>query len=81
MPVIIDTANYPAWLGETPVVPEQLLALVRPFPPERMEAYTIGRETGDVRNDNAGLIERLAWPRWATVVTAIMVKQLCVADP
>jgi hypothetical protein len=30
-----------------------------PLPGERMEAYSIGPEIGNVRNDNAGLIERL----------------------
>jgi putative SOS response-associated peptidase YedK len=59
MPVILDSADFPAWLGETPVAPEQLQALLRPFPAERMEAHTIGPEIGNVRNDNAALIERL----------------------
>jgi hypothetical protein len=37
-----------------------LQALLRPFPAERMEADMIGPEIGNVRNDNAGLIERLS---------------------
>jgi hypothetical protein len=59
MPVILDPADFPAWLGETSAAPEQLQALLRPFPAERMEAHMIGPEIGNVRNDNAGLIERL----------------------
>ena len=39
--------------------PEQLQALLRPVPAQRMEAHIIGPEIGNVRNDNAGLIERL----------------------
>ncbi len=31
-PVILDPADFPAWLGETPAAPEQLQALLRPFP-------------------------------------------------
>jgi putative SOS response-associated peptidase YedK len=57
--VILDPADFPAWLGETPAAPDELKALLRPFPPERMEAHPIGPEIGNVRNDNAGLIERL----------------------
>ena len=59
MPVILDPADFPAWLGETSAAPEQLQALLRPFPAERMEAHEIGPEIGNVRNDSAGLIERL----------------------
>ena len=59
MPVILDPADFPAWLGETPTAPEQLQALLRPFAAERMEAHRIGPEIGNVRNDNAGLIDRL----------------------
>src|SRR6266436_1987045 len=42
MPVILDPAGFPAWLGETSTAPEQLQALLRPFPAERMEAHMIG---------------------------------------
>jgi putative SOS response-associated peptidase YedK len=35
MPVIIDPADYPAWVGETSAAPEQLQALLRPIPAER----------------------------------------------
>src|SRR5258708_7074527 len=58
MPVILDPADFPAWLGETSAAPEQLQALLRPFPAERMEAHTIGPRIGNVRNDDIGLIER-----------------------
>jgi hypothetical protein len=33
--------------------------LLRPFPAERMEAHTIGPAIGNVRNDEAAMIERL----------------------
>jgi hypothetical protein len=45
--------------NEIDAAPEQLQALLRPFPVERMEAHEIGPEIGNVRNDSAGLIERL----------------------
>jgi putative SOS response-associated peptidase YedK len=59
MPVILDPADFPAWLGETPVAADDLQALLRPYPAERMEAHTIGPDIGNLRNDNPGLIERL----------------------
>ena len=59
MPVILDAADWQTWLGEVPASSDALQALLRPFPAERMEAHMIGPEIGNVRNDNAGLIERL----------------------
>jgi putative SOS response-associated peptidase YedK len=59
MPVILDPTDFSTWLGETSAAPEQLQALLRPFRAGRMEAHMIGPEIGNVRNDNAALIERL----------------------
>ena len=59
MPVILDAADHPAWLGEVPAGQDELQGLLRPFPAERMAAHTIGPDIGNVRNDNPGLIERL----------------------
>ena len=38
MPVILDQVNWPRWLGEADVVPEELQAMLKPFPAERMHA-------------------------------------------
>ena len=38
---------------------DELQALLQPYPAERMEAHMIGPEIGNVKNDSAGLIERL----------------------
>jgi putative SOS response-associated peptidase YedK len=43
-----------------PASSDELQALLQPYPAERMEAHTIGPEIGNVRNDNAGLIARVA---------------------
>jgi putative SOS response-associated peptidase YedK len=58
MPVILDPADFPAWLGETTATPGELQALLRPYPAERMEAHMIGPRIGNVKNDDAALIER-----------------------
>jgi putative SOS response-associated peptidase YedK len=59
MPVILDPADFAAWLGEVPASSAELQALLQSYPAERMEAYAIGPEIGNVRNDNAGLIQQL----------------------
>ena len=59
MPVILDSADYAAWLGETPAAADELHALLKPFPAARMEAHEIGPRIGNVKNDDAALIERL----------------------
>jgi putative SOS response-associated peptidase YedK len=39
--------------------PDELQALRRPFPAERMKTHMIGPRIGNVKNDDAALIERL----------------------
>ena len=60
MPVILDPKNYGAWLGETTASRDERLALLRPYPAKKMEAYKIGPRIGSVKNDDPALIERVA---------------------
>jgi len=60
MPAILDPADYGGWLGEGPTEPVRLLAMLKPFPAEAMEAFPIGNRIGNVKNDDAALIEPLA---------------------
>jgi putative SOS response-associated peptidase YedK len=57
MPVILPREAWSAWLGETVASADELQALLRPFPAERMRAYPIGTRVNSVKNDDAGLIE------------------------
>jgi len=59
MPVILDPGAYAPWLGETRASPDELLALLAPFPAERMEAFKIGPAIGNVKNDGPELIARV----------------------
>jgi putative SOS response-associated peptidase YedK len=59
MPIILDPIDHPAWLGETLATPAELQALLRSFPAERMEAHPVAPQIGNVKNDDATLIERL----------------------
>jgi putative SOS response-associated peptidase YedK len=60
MPVILERGDYGMWLGEAAAEPRDLLALLKPYPAERMEAYRIGTAVNNVRNDDPSLVERVA---------------------
>lgn len=55
MPVILGPENWAAWLGETDATPDELVALLKPFPPERMRAWPVDRRVGNVKNQGEGL--------------------------
>jgi len=57
MPVIIDPAEYGKWLGEEPVDPVRLLGMLRPFPAEKMTCFPVDARVGNVKNDDAALIQ------------------------
>jgi len=57
MPVIIDPAEYGKWLGEEPVDPVRLLGMLRPFPAEKMTCFPVDARVGNVKNDDATLIQ------------------------
>jgi putative SOS response-associated peptidase YedK len=60
MPVILDAADYPLWLGEQPGTTEQRQALLRPCPPDWLEVYAVGPAVGKVAIDDPSLLEPLA---------------------
>jgi hypothetical protein len=45
--------------GEPPADGDALQALLHPFPAELMAAHMIGPRIGNIRNDEAALIQRL----------------------
>jgi putative SOS response-associated peptidase YedK len=57
MPVIVDPADYGKWLGEEPVDPVRLLGMLRPFPAERMMCFPVDARVGNVKNDDAALLQ------------------------
>jgi putative SOS response-associated peptidase YedK len=60
MPVILPKAAWPLWLGDAEASPDELLALLAPYPAELMRAYPIGPAVGNVKNDEPGLLDPLA---------------------
>jgi putative SOS response-associated peptidase YedK len=57
MPVILPEEVWSKWLSEAAATPDELKALLQPFPAERMKVYSIGTPVNSVRNDDPGLIE------------------------
>jgi putative SOS response-associated peptidase YedK len=57
MPVILPHEAWSAWLGQEPASADELQALLKPFPAERMRAYSVSSRVNSVKNDDAGLIE------------------------
>jgi putative SOS response-associated peptidase YedK len=59
MPVIVAPENYEKWLGEEPADPVRLLMMLKPFPAEKMMCYPVDPRVGNVKNDEASLVEQL----------------------
>jgi putative SOS response-associated peptidase YedK len=60
MPVILPRENYARWLGEETTEPPHLMAMLKPYSAEVMEAYPVSTLVGNVKNTEAALFEPLA---------------------
>jgi putative SOS response-associated peptidase YedK len=60
MPVILGYEDWEKWLGEEPANDNELKAMLKPFPSERMSAWPVTKTVGNVKNDAPDLIERTA---------------------
>ena len=61
MPVILDPEDYDRWLDpSTPI--EDLRAMLKPYPAERMTALAVNRAVNSVKNDNETCIEPIGEP-------------------
>ena len=63
MPVILPAAAYDTWLDSTVTDAAAVRPLLRPFPAEAMEAWPVGPEVGNTRNDSPSLLDRHDYPR------------------
>lgn len=57
MPVILDRADMPLWLGEVEAMPGQLQDLLVPCDPERLAAWTVSRDVNKPGNQGEHLTE------------------------
>lgn len=61
-PVVLDESDWPKWLGEEPTIEQELLALLRPCPDERLKIWRVDNKVGNVRNTGPELILPLEEP-------------------
>jgi putative SOS response-associated peptidase YedK len=60
MPVILGPETWPAWLGEEPADAARLKALLAPYPSDEMTCWPVSTRVGNVKNNDASLIEPIA---------------------
>jgi Uncharacterized conserved protein len=51
MPVIVDEADRPKWLGEATATEDELVALLKPSPDASLKIWPVGKMVGNVRNN------------------------------
>jgi putative SOS response-associated peptidase YedK len=61
MPVILDPTDYDRWLDRDTDV-EELRAMLKPYPAERMRAEAVNRAVNSVKNDGPECIEPIGEP-------------------
>ncbi len=59
MPVIVDPANYGTWLGEVAASADELRALLRPAPDDRLVAEPVSTAVNSPRHDSPDCIAPL----------------------
>ena len=65
MPVILHREDEDTWVNLDITEPEQLQPLLQPYPADLMRAYPVNVRVGNVRNNDAALIEPFALDRFA----------------
>ena len=60
MPVVLKPEAWPVWLGEERADEPQLRALLAPYPSDEMICWPVSARVGNVKNNDASLIEPLA---------------------
>jgi putative SOS response-associated peptidase YedK len=51
MPVILDEADWPKWLGEAAATEDELVALLKPSPAASLKIWPVGKMVGNVKNN------------------------------
>ena len=60
MPVVLKPETWPVWLGEESADIPSLKALLAPFPSDEMTCWPVSARVGNVKNNDATLIEPIA---------------------
>jgi hypothetical protein len=56
--------TWATWLGEEPADPRQLKALLAPYPSEGMTCWPVSPRVGNVKNNDASLVEPIGFRAW-----------------
>lgn len=59
MPVILDETDWGRWLGESDDTPDELRALLKAYPADRMRTYRITSRVNSVKNDDEAVLAAL----------------------
>jgi putative SOS response-associated peptidase YedK len=57
--VVLDPADWPAWLGEVEAGLDELKVLLRPYPSDRLTMWPVSKAVNNVRNEDAELVTRM----------------------
>ena len=57
MPVILPPKEWPLWLAEDAAEPEDLKAILRPYPVDDMKLWPVSTRVGNVKNNDPSVIE------------------------
>ena len=57
MPAVLAPEAWPVWLGEAPAELPELKALLAPYPSDEMVAWPVSARVGNVKNNDASLVE------------------------
>ena len=60
MPVILEKADEAEWLNPDTVEPERLLALLKPYPADKMEEWQVGDAARNPRSDSPEIIKPIS---------------------
>jgi putative SOS response-associated peptidase YedK len=60
MPVVLESAAWPQWLGEVPADAGEIAALLAPRPDSDIRMWPVGPDVGNVRNDRPDLSDPAA---------------------
>jgi putative SOS response-associated peptidase YedK len=60
MPVVLKPDCWRVWLGEDPANASTLKALLAPLPSEEMTCWPVSARVGNVKNNDASIIEPIA---------------------
>ena len=60
MPVILDSDDWAAWLGEVPANDNHLKSMLKPYPSGRMTMWPVDKRVGNVKNEGPELVERIS---------------------